>query len=432
MEHDADVIIVGAGAAGLMAARELGKAGKRVLVLEARDRIGGRIYPLDQQQFGYPAEGGAEFVHGEAPVTKELIKEAKLTYVPEEGKIWRHLGSELSEMDGYVERKEELHRALAMVHEDMSLQKFLERYFHGIENDEFRTHIARLCEGYDAADVNDVSILSLRADWLWRDEWNDGKILEGYGRLLQFLEKDCAHTGVQIIYGVKVTRIDHDEGVTVSAAGRDYHAASVVVTIPVPLLPSVHFIPAIPEKMEIAARIGFGGVVKVLIKFDTAWWEEIAGAQFIDMNFLLESDATTFTTFWTQFPNRQLVVTAWFAGGGKLPRYDVSDEMLYDAALDDIARVLKQDKNALAQHVAHFVVKNWAHDPYAMGGYSYTKVETRDARKQMREPIADRVYFAGEAYVDSAYATVEGALRSGKYAAEQIIHDQDKTTREDI
>jgi phytoene dehydrogenase-like protein len=70
-------VIVGAGAAGLMTARELARAGKKVTILEARDRCG-RIYPLPAQEFGYPAEGGAEFVHGAAPVTRALMREAGL------------------------------------------------------------------------------------------------------------------------------------------------------------------------------------------------------------------------------------------------------------------------------------------------------------------------------------------------------------------
>ena len=81
-------LIVGAGAAGLMTGRELAQAGKAVTILEARDRCGGRIYPLPIEEFGYRAEGGAEFVHGAAPVTRTLMREARLPLLPRAGTRW--------------------------------------------------------------------------------------------------------------------------------------------------------------------------------------------------------------------------------------------------------------------------------------------------------------------------------------------------------
>src|SRR5215467_13901684 len=81
-------VIVGAGAAGLTAARELARVGKKVTILEARDRCGGRIYALPVEHFGYPAEGGAEFVHGDAPLTSALIREAGLSFSPVAGTRW--------------------------------------------------------------------------------------------------------------------------------------------------------------------------------------------------------------------------------------------------------------------------------------------------------------------------------------------------------
>src|SRR5688572_4373254 len=89
MQEEVDIIVIGAGAAGLMAARKLSKAGKKVIILEARDRIGGRIYSLSEEEFGYPAQGGAEFIHGDAPVIRGLMEEAGLNFVNMDGgEIW--------------------------------------------------------------------------------------------------------------------------------------------------------------------------------------------------------------------------------------------------------------------------------------------------------------------------------------------------------
>src|SRR5262249_47863126 len=92
-------LIVGAGAAGLMAGRELARAGKKVSILEARDRCGGRIHALPAEQFGYPAEGGAEFVHGAAPVTRALLREARLSLAPLAGRRWSTRDGRLSRDD---------------------------------------------------------------------------------------------------------------------------------------------------------------------------------------------------------------------------------------------------------------------------------------------------------------------------------------------
>src|ERR1700722_2797132 len=84
----AHLLIVGAGAAGLVAGREFARAGKRVTIIEARNRCGGRLYSLPIQEFGYAAEGGAEFIHGAALVTRKLMREARLSLLPRRGTRW--------------------------------------------------------------------------------------------------------------------------------------------------------------------------------------------------------------------------------------------------------------------------------------------------------------------------------------------------------
>ena len=127
------IVIVGAGAAGLMAARELARAGKRVTILEARDRCGGRIHPLPASEFGYPADGGAEFVHGEAPVTCGLLSEAGLSLQAIEGTQWSFDGTKLSRGGRDNPQEAELHAVLRDLKDDLTVAEFLRRHFAGDE-----------------------------------------------------------------------------------------------------------------------------------------------------------------------------------------------------------------------------------------------------------------------------------------------------------
>src|SRR4030081_3956724 len=119
--HPNHIVVIGAGAAGLMAAPERGRAGKKVSVLEARDRCGGRINPLPAAEFGYPAEGGAEFVHGEAPVTRALLREAGLSLTPIEGTQRTVEDGKFSREESQDPHEAELHRGLQEVKDDLTV-----------------------------------------------------------------------------------------------------------------------------------------------------------------------------------------------------------------------------------------------------------------------------------------------------------------------
>src|SRR5262245_21857851 len=105
-------VVVGAGAAGLMTARELARAGKQVTILEAKDRCGGRIYPLPTEEFGYPAEGGPEFVHGASPVTRALMREAGLSLQPRGGTRWSTRSGQLKADESSTPHMGQFYRAL--------------------------------------------------------------------------------------------------------------------------------------------------------------------------------------------------------------------------------------------------------------------------------------------------------------------------------
>jgi len=185
--HAEHIVVIGAGATGLMAACELGRAGKRVTILEARDRCGGRIHPLPAAEFGYPAEGGAEFVHGEAPVTHGLLREARLSLLTIEGAQWTVEDGWLSREEPQDPREAQLHKALQELKDDLTVAEFLRRHFAGPEYDRLRHSIERMVEGYDAADPERASILALRDEWMDGGRSTQARIIGGYGALVDFL-----------------------------------------------------------------------------------------------------------------------------------------------------------------------------------------------------------------------------------------------------
>src|ERR1700733_7500951 len=174
------IIVIGAGAAGLIAARELARAGRKVTILEARDRCGGRIHPLPSGEFGYPAEGGAEFVHGEAPVTRRLLREAGLSTLRIQGARWNAEDGTLSRDDWSDPHAGELHKALMELRSDMTVAQFLRQHFAGAEYADLRSSILGMVEGYDAADPHRASVLALRDEWMDRGDSPQVRIAGGY------------------------------------------------------------------------------------------------------------------------------------------------------------------------------------------------------------------------------------------------------------
>jgi choline dehydrogenase-like flavoprotein len=199
------IVVIGAGVAGLIAARELGRASKRVTILEARDRCGGRIHPLPSAEFGYAAEGGAEFIHGEAPITHRLLREAGLSTLPLQGARWNVEIGNFSRGDPPDPYADRLHQVLRESRSDMTVAAFLQQHFAGPEYSRLRCSIVRMVEGYDAADPHPASVLALR------DEWMDGgrsaqahiaRIAGGYDSLVNFLASECRRNGVTTRLGL--------------------------------------------------------------------------------------------------------------------------------------------------------------------------------------------------------------------------------------
>jgi monoamine oxidase len=420
------VLIAGAGAAGLMAASRLARAGKQVTVLEARDRCGGRILTLPEEEFGYPAEGGPEFIHGAAPVTLEVIREAGLTLLPRGGSRWSKRTGKLSPDDVPVPHMGRFYEALEQVGDDLPIAKFLEMHFADPRYEPMRRSVTRTVEGYDAADPWRFSTLALREEWMARDGGNHGRLAQGYGALIDYLADDCrAHDGA-LHLGAEVVAVD-DNGAGVAVRCRDgavFAADAVVLAVPHPILPEIALPPAARERAALAEDIGMGNVVKTLLRFATRWWAdyhspELGNRNLADLSFLISEAAVP--TWWTQHPATHPVLTGWYAG----PKADrvagLSETELVDMGLNSLAEIFALPVERLRRGLVAARSVNWGIDPFARGAYSYATTKTRAAQAALREPVG-AIFFSGEALnTGPDIGTVEAALTMGRNTASAIL-----------
>ena len=419
-----DFLVVGAGAAGLMAARELSRAGKRVTVVEARDRCGGRIDPLPPEEFGYPAEGGAEFVHGAAPVTRALMRDAGLSLSPHQGTRWStRTGALLPEQSSSIAHAGQFYQALSTVKADLPIAEFLEEHFAGRQYGELRRAITRMVEGYDAADPRRASTFAIRDEWMARDEGEQGRIAQGYGALVAYLEAECRRHGATIRLGRAVTAIDEHRR-RLAARCRDgavFEADAAILTVPLPLLREIALPPAAHEQTTIAALdIGFGNVVKILLRFTTKWWADLGRRDLADLSFLI-SDATV-PTWWTQHPAAHPVLTGWFAGPKADRVSSLTAAELIEMGLASLAEIFERAPDSISKHLLASRAINWGNDPFARGAYSYATPQTRAAQLALKQPDLGAIFFAGEAlYAGPDMGTVEAALASGLETARAML-----------
>jgi monoamine oxidase len=414
------IIVVGAGAAGLIAARELARAGKRVTILEARERCGGRIHPLPAAQFGYPADGGAEFVHGEAPVTRALLREASLSLQEIEGTQWSFDGASFSRESRHDPHEAELHAVLGELKDDLTVTDFLRRHFAGPEYGRLRTSIERMVEGYDAADPARASILALREEWMDGGHHTQARIVGGYGALIDFLAAECRRHGAAISFGCVVSAIDEKDGaVVVRCVGGDVHGCNrVIVTVPLPLLRDIALPAAARAKAAVACDIGFGSVIKILLRFARPWWREVK-LDLADMTFLLSDQ--TIPVWWTRYPEPHPVLTGWFGGPRTAELQSLDPQGLIDAGLDSLAAIFALPREEIARDLVAAEAMNWAHDRFARGAYSWATPATREAQTILARADGP-VLFSGEAlYRGRDMGTVEAALASGLETAGMIL-----------
>lgn len=420
-----DIIVIGAGASGLHAAHMLSQEKMGVLVLEGRDRIGGRMYTNLPENFSAPIERGAEFVHGDVPITLKLLKKVNAEYTEMKGNIFQSHRDTLEKNDFFDSEWQTLLDTLKQLAYDMPFSQFLSNHFSDPKYQELRENAKKFVEGYNAADVNKVSAMALSEEWSEEDDPPQYRIKGGYAMLYGYLTDIIEKNGGVIKLNHKVTEVRWTKGnVEVKTSLGTFRSKKCLVTIPTSLLQteSLKFIPALPHITKAAAGIGYGGVVKINLEFKKAFWETDPDRKFPDLKFLFTDEIIP--TWWSQVPDKRPLLTGWIGGPGA-ERLNQNDEEVFESAITSLANAMKYPEAKIRHDLLAWQVDQWVHNEYCIGAYSYAMVETPEAVKVLQEPVGETLFFAGEAIYSGPHkGTVEAALTSGADSAKRILQDR--------
>jgi monoamine oxidase len=425
------VIIIGAGAAGLAAARKLSVAGLRLLIVEARPRAGGRIDTLHDPGWPAPIERGAEFIHGQPTETWDIIRAAGLAAYDIAEVRFQSNGGRIVRRDDFWEQIESVFARLKdLKGEDQSFAEFLAQHCGDASADAKKLAVAYV-EGLNAADQHVISAQSLTAGEQEEEGRRLCRLLGGQDQLIQWLRAGMDPKLTAFRFNSVVTKVNwrHRDATvhTQSAIGEgseSLHAARALITLPLGVLTAppgttgaVQFQPDLPEKWKAVSQLRMGPVVKVILRFQEAFWDT---GKLRELGFLY-SLSEAFSPWWTLLPVRVPVLTGW-AGGPAAERLSEADEAdVLKSALGGLSKSLKIAEAELLRLLQDWHVCNWQADPYSRGAYTYMAVGGAKAPEQLGSPVDDTLFFAGEATSADLMGTVAGAIASGYRAADEVL-----------
>lgn len=435
--ESSDVVVLGAGAAGLSAAHELSKAGVSVTVLEARDRVGGRIHTLHDRGWPVPVELGAEFVHGRPAATWELLRAVPMAVYDVADTHWYYQNGRVEKKDFWSDIERVLGKLENLGPRDVSFAEFMRTHARRASGTT-RAITTSFVEGFNATDRNLVSARFIRESQAAGEEIDESKMFRlagGYDQVPAYLLStlDPARCEVHLSTAARVIHWSAKTGVRVAAIGpggeaREYRAKAAVVTLPLGVLQAeagspgaVTFDPPVAGHRKAWSRMKMGPVIKVVARFREAFWE--GREALADLSFLHGAELA-FPTCWTTLPMRTPVLTGW-AGGPAADRLaGQSREAVVDAFLSTLARTLGTPKRRLAKLLQAWHVADWQSDPLARGAYSYALVGGAHAPAALAKPVGGTLFFAGEHTHPGETGTVAAALETGRRAARRFLASQ--------
>jgi monoamine oxidase len=433
---NADFLVLGAGAAGLTAATELARAGLGVTLLEARDRVGGRMFTRHDIA-GNPVELGAEFIHGRAPEIWEIIDRHGIPTREVSGEPWCVSNNQLRFCDFFSDVDD----LLAQMNEqepDESFLDFLSR--HPQVDPQIRKHTVSFVSGFNAADPALVSV-----HWLVQSRRAEESIhgdrafrmQGGYATLVDILHRQAEEAGVTIRLNtiaeevrwsprrVEIIASAENDRVAIAAAG-------ALVTLPLGVLQAkpgapgaIQFSPELPaEKRQALTMLEMGAVIRASLRFRERFWDDLhplPSQSLAQMGFLFTGNET-FPTWWTAMPEKWPLINGWAPFRAAQQLSGQSSLLVLESALDALGNVLGVARERLDDWVEAAYTHDWQSDPFSRGAYSYVRKEGEYGPAMLAAPIEGTLFFAGEATdISGNNGTVHGALASGLRAAKEAL-----------
>jgi monoamine oxidase len=448
------VVVIGAGASGLAAARALHDAGIDVEVLEARDRIGGRVFTITPPHTTRPIELGAEFIHGQAPELQQLLDEASLASADVCGTRWTSSSRGLRRLTGFWDR---LDRAMRLLdtkgpsrgrhHQsppegghytsppDRSFDEAI-RARRGRGRSVDRTLAREYVEGFHAADTHLISAQALAEGGSPGKDVRERRlahVVDGYDRVIAWLATPLS-SRIRLSSIVTGVRWKPRRVVIDVARRKPITARAVIVTIPLGVLQAppgqrgaIAFEPALRAKARALADLEMGAALRVVLHLNQRFWadQKFAATHASEgverMSFLHTSDRD-FPTWWTTYPFTSPLVVGWCGGPRARRLLEEPAAVIINRAVNALARQCGITHRRMRSMVEEAWTHDWLHDPFARGAYSYVKVGGMEASAVLARPLAGTLFFAGEATdTDGATGTVHGAIASGRRAARQVM-----------
>ncbi|UNB54461.1 NAD(P)/FAD-dependent oxidoreductase [Mycolicibacterium sp. YH-1] len=425
-----DTVVVGAGIAGVTAANLLHRAGQRVVIVEARDRVGGRTWT--DRTAGFSVDLGASWIHGidGNPLTElvrafdiETIEFTVGAFQPDSRPIanydpaHRPLDPAAAQQwaDDIRTVDEELQRVVASATAEQTYADVAEQALAALDWDAERRE--RVWEFYRhrteeqcGAHIDDVAAHGLDEDVIFSDEVI---FPGGYDHLTRILAR-----GIDIRFNETVEAVAWSEsGVRVDTAAASFDARDAVITVPLGVLKAgtIQFVPDLPD--EVAGpieRVGMGVFDKVFLQFPQPFWQD--GLYAIRQQ---GPAADTWHSWYDVSAVSKQPMLLTFAGG---QRGRDTEAMRDEQIVDSVVRSLKQIYGDSVPDPVNYWITRWGADPYALGSYSYVAAgATHEDHDAMATPVGGVLHLAGEATYSSEPATVHGALLSGHRAAERIL-----------